>query len=75
LAKTTPVIGWILGLSISLVVFFTVGVTVLFAVTYPAMHSNGGTGVLVFLLVSWVAVPAACCWLAWAIKRALTRDR
>ena len=73
--KTTPVIGWILGLSISLIVFLTVGVGVLFAVTYGAMHSNGGTGVLIFMLVSWVVVTAACFWLALVIKRALTRDR
>ncbi len=72
--KTTPVIGWVLGLSVSLVVFLTVGAAVLFAVTYPAMHSDGGTGVLTFVLVSWVAVPAACIWLAVVIQRALTRD-
>ncbi len=78
LTKTSSLVGWIVGLAIGLLVFFTVGVGVLFAVSYGIMHSDGSigsTGIIIYLFSSWIAVIAACLWLAYSIKRLLTQGR
>ena len=73
--KTSALVGWSIGLAVGLFVFSTAGVWVLFAVSYGVMHSDGSAGMMIYLFGSWIAVPAACFWLAYSIKRALTRDR
>ncbi len=70
----SPILGWIIGFAVGMAVFLTVGVWVLFAVSYGFMHSNGSTWMMVYFFGSWIAVIAACVWIAHRVKRAVTRQ-
>ena len=73
--KVSPIVGWLIGLGVGSAVFMTVGVWVLFLVSYGVMHgTDGGVGTLIYFFGSWIAVIAGCLWLAHRVKRAVTRQ-
>ena len=74
--KVHPLLGWFFGLIVGFAAFLTVGVTLLFPIFFSAMHgafSSDAVTTLVILL-SFAAVAGACFWLAYRVKRAVTRD-
>ena len=57
----SPILGWIIGFAVGMAVFLTVGVWVLFAVSYGFMHSNGSTWMMVYFFGSGSpSLPRAC---------------
>lgn len=70
--KVRPLVGWLVGLSVAVAAFLTVGVWFIFNVTYSSMHGGyGGNGLA--MMASWIGVPALCFCIAYAVKTAIVR--
>jgi hypothetical protein len=74
--KVRPLLGWIFGLLVGVLAFLTVGAAILFPIAYSGAHrgfASAGIFSLV-LLGSFTAVAGTCFWLAYRVKKAVTRD-
>ena len=71
--KITPVIGWLIGAAVAAVAFFTLGIWILFAMSYGMIHSDAHDATKVIaILGTWVAVLFGTFRFALAIKRTIT---
>ena len=74
--KVHPLLGWLIGILVGVLLFITAGVAILFPIFYSAVHGGFSDDVLALvLLASFVTVAGACFWIAYRVKRAVTRDR
>ena len=69
-----PIVNGAIGVAVGVGIFLTVGVQILFSITYGAMHSEDESA-LVPMLVAFLLVPSACLWIAVAVARALNRGQ
>lgn len=72
--KVYTVAGWLIGLAAAAFAFFTVGVFVLYTVSYGAIHSDHGdnpAAVAAVVLPTFIVVVATCLCLGYALKVAV----
>lgn len=73
--KVAPPVGWLIGLAVGTAAFFTVGIGILFSISYSVIHGSSSNALITVILFSaWIAVIGACLWLAYRVKVAVSRD-